>query len=144
MADSPSPPLAPQAPTVLFDGVCNLCNASVNFMIDRDPHGVLRFASLQSDAARELLVQRDFPTPTAEPESILLVENRRVYARSTAALKIARHLSGLWPLLAVLLVVPRPLRDVVYKWVARHRYTWFGKADACRVPTPELRERFLR
>jgi predicted DCC family thiol-disulfide oxidoreductase YuxK len=132
------------SPTILFDGVCNMCNAAVNFIIDRDPAGALRFASLQSEAARQLLALRGFTAPTAEPETILFVCGDRVYERSTAALKIARRLSGLWPLLTVLLLVPRPLRDVVYRWIARNRYRWFGKSEFCRVPTPELRERFLQ
>jgi predicted DCC family thiol-disulfide oxidoreductase YuxK len=129
-------------PIVLFDGVCNLCNASVNFLIDRDPSSTLRFASLQSDAARDLLMQFG-PTPLGDPDSMLLIEGGRTYERSTAALRIVRHLSGAWRILGVLLVIPRPLRDAVYRLVAANRYRWFGKSDVCRVPTPELRARFL-
>jgi predicted DCC family thiol-disulfide oxidoreductase YuxK len=128
---------------VLFDGVCNLCSGTVNFLIDRDPRGELRFAALQSPAAAALLRSLGHPPPGPEPDSILLVEGGRVYERSTAAIRIARHLGGAWRLLGLLVVVPRPVRDAVYRFVAARRYRWFGKADACRVPTPELQARFL-
>jgi predicted DCC family thiol-disulfide oxidoreductase YuxK len=130
-------------PVVLFDGVCNLCNGVVNFAIDRDPGSRLRFASLQSPVGRQMLERLGHSVPSGDPDSILLVERGRVHERSGAALRIARHLSGGWSLLAAFLVVPRPLRDLVYRWVASHRYRWFGKADACRVPTPDLRARFI-
>jgi predicted DCC family thiol-disulfide oxidoreductase YuxK len=130
-------------PIVLFDGVCNLCNGAVNFLIDRDPSSTLRFASLQSEAAHDVLKAFGRTIRFGDPESILLVEGGRVYERSSAVLRIVRHLSGAWWLLGALLVVPRPLRDVVYQWVAANRYRWFGKSDVCRVPTPLLRERFL-
>jgi len=130
-------------PVVLFDGVCNLCNGAVTFIIDRDPKNVLRFASLQSRAAAEMLQSMRRQAPAAEPDSILLVEGGRVYDRSSAVLRIARYMSGAWPLLAIFAVVPRPLRDLVYRWIASHRYAWFGKSSECRVPTPELRARFL-
>jgi predicted DCC family thiol-disulfide oxidoreductase YuxK len=134
---------ASDASVVLFDGVCNLCNGAVNFLIDRDPRGELRFAALQSPAAVALLRSLGHAPPSPEPDSILLVEDGRVYERSTAAIRIARHLGGAWRLLAVLVVVPRPLRDAVYRFIAAHRYRWFGKADTCRIPTPELQARFL-
>jgi len=127
--------------TILFDGVCNLCNASVLFVVDRDPEARFTFAALQSDEARRLLAERGYQG--ADLSTVLLVEGERVYERSTAALRVARHLSGAWPVLYAFLVVPRPVRDAVYAWVARNRYRWFGKEDACRVPTPELRARFL-
>jgi predicted DCC family thiol-disulfide oxidoreductase YuxK len=126
---------------VLFDGVCNLCNASVLFVIDRDPRGRFLFAPLQSAEAERLLRARRYEG--AELDSVLLVDGARVHARSTAALKVARHLRGAWPLLAAFLLVPRPIRDVVYDWVARNRYRWFGRRDACRVPTAALRSRFI-
>lgn len=130
-----------QHAVVLFDGVCNLCNTSVNFVIDRDPEGYFRFASLQSDEAGTLLEQCT-EAPGAL-ESIVLIEDGSCYSRSTAALRIARHLTGAWPLLYTFIAVPRPVRDFVYDWIARHRYEWFGKRDSCRVPTPELQSRFL-
>jgi predicted DCC family thiol-disulfide oxidoreductase YuxK len=131
-------------PVVLFDGVCNLCNATVNFLIDRDPPGRLRFAALQSNAAKNMLGALGASLPEGPPESILLVEGGHIYQGSTAALRIARHLANPgWRLAAALLAVPRPLRDAVYRWIAKNRYGWFGRADVCRVPTGDLRSRFL-
>jgi predicted DCC family thiol-disulfide oxidoreductase YuxK len=127
--------------TVLFDGVCNLCNGSVLFVIDRDPAGYFRFVALQSDTARRLLAEHGGPPP--DLSSIVLVEGGRVYTRSTAALRIARRLTGPWRLLHVCLLIPHPIRDAVYDWVARNRYRWFGREEACRLPSPELRARFL-
>jgi predicted DCC family thiol-disulfide oxidoreductase YuxK len=126
---------------VLFDGVCNLCNGAVNFIIDRDPDGYFRFAPLQSDVAATYLDDAD--GPDADLSTIVLVEGGQTYVRSTAALRIARRLTGAWPLLFLAIVVPRPLRDAVYNWVAHNRYDWFGRRDECRVPTPALRDRFL-
>jgi predicted DCC family thiol-disulfide oxidoreductase YuxK len=130
-------------PVVLFDGVCNLCNASVNFVIDRDPEGIFHFAPLQSSAGRALLASHGRVPPEGEPDSIVLVENGLVYDRSTAALRVARRLRGPVKLLYALIVFPRVVRDLVYRLIARNRYRWFGKSDVCRVPTPELKARFL-
>ena len=132
-----------EPPILLFDGVCNLCNGTVQFIIDRDPKAQVRFAALQSEAARRELEARGHAAPEGEPDSVLLVEGDRVYERSDAALRVARKLSGAWPLLFAFIIVPRFLRDLVYRFIARHRYRWFGKTDECRVPTPELRARFL-
>ncbi|QRK11617.1 thiol-disulfide oxidoreductase DCC family protein [Archangium violaceum] len=129
-------------PVVLFDGVCNLCNGVVNFIIDRDPSARFRFAALQSTQAAVLLAPLG-RVPEADPQSFILVEDGRVYERSSAALRVARKLPGAWKLFYVFVVVPTPLRDAVYRFIARNRYRWFGKADACRMPTPELRARFL-
>ena len=126
-------------PVVLFDGVCNLCNASVTFLIDRDPEAVFRFAPLQSDIGRALVAGCGLE----EEDSIVLVEEGRCYVRSTAALRIARRMHGAWPLLSIFLAVPAPLRDLIYRVIAEHRYRWFGKQDACRLPTPDLRRHFL-
>ncbi|MFB6249245.1 MAG: thiol-disulfide oxidoreductase DCC family protein [Salinibacter sp.] len=126
---------------VLFDGVCNLCNGAVNLIIDRDPTGYFRFAPLQSDAAAAYLDDAD--GAAGDLGTLVLVEDGQTYVRSTAALRIARRLTAPWPLLFLAIVVPRPLRDAVYDWVARHRYDWFGKRDQCRRPTPALRDRFL-
>jgi predicted DCC family thiol-disulfide oxidoreductase YuxK len=134
---------SPGHPVILFDGVCNLCNAFVNFVLDRDPTAQFHFASLQSPGAAALLAERGLPAPAAEPDSIVLIDGDRVYERSTAALRIARRLRGPIRVLSVFMVVPRPLRDLVYRFVARYRYRWFGRRDMCRVPTPELRARFL-
>ena len=126
-----------RCPVILFDGVCNLCTASVRFVIGRDRRRRFRFASLQSAAAERLLGQRD------NLESMVLVQDGRTYRKSTAALRIARRLDGLWPLLSVLLVIPRPLRDAVYDWIGARRYRWFGRREVCWAPRPELAERFL-
>ena len=126
---------------VLFDGVCNFCSDSVRFLIPRDPEGKLRFAPLQSEAGRA--VQERFGLDPDDLDTMLLVDEDRVYQKSEAALRITRKLSGAWPWLSVLLWVPRPLRDWCYDRFAERRYRWFGKSDACLVPTPELRERFL-
>jgi predicted DCC family thiol-disulfide oxidoreductase YuxK len=126
---------------VLFDGVCNLCTWSVQFILKRDPLAYFRFASLQSTAGQRLLDA--YGVNEQRNESVVLIEANQVYARSDAALHIAARLSGLWPLLKVLLIVPRPLRDRVYDWIAAHRYRWFGRAEACLVPSASLQERFL-
>jgi len=126
---------------VLFDGVCNLCNGAVNFIIDHDPNGYFRFAPLQSDVAQERLARTD--AAGSDLDTVVLVEEETVYVRSTAALRIARRLTAPWPLLALFLVVPRLLRDPVYNWIATHRYDWFGRRDQCRLPTPALKSRFL-
>jgi predicted DCC family thiol-disulfide oxidoreductase YuxK len=140
---------------ILFDGVCNLCNATVRFVIERDRGDKFRFAPLQGPAARALLdrVRRTGPNrlqglssldpDPGGPASILLLEESKAYEKSAAALRIARHLGGAYPLLYGLVLVPRFLRDAVYDLVARNRYRWFGKREACMVPTPELREKFL-
>jgi predicted DCC family thiol-disulfide oxidoreductase YuxK len=128
-------------PIVLFDGVCNLCNGSVTFIVKRDPGRRFRFAALQSAAGATLL--RQFGLPADALDTLVLVEGNRAFTRSTASLRVARRLSGLWPLLYALIVVPRPIRDLLYGVVARNRYRWFGRRDACMMPTPDLRERFL-
>lgn len=144
------PPPAPQAgPVVLFDGVCNLCNNSVQFIIRNDPAARLRFAPLDSPAANALLAPARDAGLMPLPDSIVLVEpgsdggRPRVSTRSTAILRIARNLRGPWPLAAAFLIIPRPLRDWAYNQVAKRRYRWFGKRDSCMMPTPELRSRFL-
>jgi len=113
----------------------------VDFIIDRDPAGYFRFAALQSKAARPLLAHCHLAPEFLD--NIVLVEDGACHARSTAALRILRRLNGLWPLLYVIIAVPRPLRDAAYDWFSRNRYRWFGKREACRIPSPELRERFL-
>jgi predicted DCC family thiol-disulfide oxidoreductase YuxK len=126
---------------VFFDGVCNLCNGAVNFIIDHDPEGYFRFAPLQSEIATTYL--DDFTDPDQGLDTIVLLEEGHTYVRSTAALRIARRLTAPWPLFSLALLVPRCLRDPVYDWIAKNRYDWFGQRDQCRMPTPEVRERFL-
>jgi predicted DCC family thiol-disulfide oxidoreductase YuxK len=125
---------------ILFDGVCNLCNAWVQFVIRQDPQARFAFAPLDSEAANELLRER---RATVTSDSIILVEKDGIYDQSTAALRIARRLAGPWSLAAVFLIVPTFLRDAVYRLIARNRYRWFGRRDVCMIPTPELRARFL-
>jgi len=127
--------------TIIFDGVCNLCAWSVRFIVRRDPKERFRFAAWQSDAGRRLLEEHGLDPGNVE--TVVLIKDGVVSARSDAALEIARELRGPWKLLAVLRIVPRGLRDWVYSVVARHRYRWFGKQEACMVPTEELRGRFL-
>lgn len=126
---------------MLFDGDCNLCNGAVQFVLRRDPRAVFHFASLQSAAGRELLAS--VGAPATLPDSLVLVQDGVLALKSTAALRIARGLRWPWPLFAVFFVVPRPLRDLLYDWIARNRYRWFGKRESCLVPTPALRARFL-
>ena len=134
---------APHA-IILFDGVCNLCNATVHFVIRRDPRERFRFAQLQGDAARRICAEHGLPVPaSAEPDSIVVIVDGRALERSDAALAIAGGLRFPWPLLGALSIVPRPARDAVYRLVARNRYRWFGRRSACLVPTEEIRSRFL-
>lgn len=128
-------------PIVLFDGVCNLCNRAIQFIIARDPTARFRFAPLQS-ATGERLLESCGRRP-GELDSMILVLDGRCHAKSGAALRIAGRLSGIWRLGAVFLIVPSPIRDWVYGFIAKRRYRWFGKTDTCMVPTPELRSRFL-
>lgn len=132
--------MATAGPLILFDGDCNLCNGAVQFVIRRDPAARFSFASLQSEAGRRALAEAG---EQDLPDSIVLVQGSRVRVKSAAALAIARGLRLPWPLLSVFWLVPYPLRDLVYDWVARNRYRWFGKRDSCWVPTPELRARFV-
>jgi predicted DCC family thiol-disulfide oxidoreductase YuxK len=124
---------------VLFDGVCNFCNSSINFIIKRDRKGYFKFAPLQSEIAQKLVGDKTKPMP----ESVILIENGQTYDRSSAALLIAKKLDGLWPLLYIFMIVPKPIRDAVYNLIGRNRYKWFGKTEACMIPTPEVRSRFL-
>ncbi len=126
---------------VLFDGVCNLCNASIMFIIGRDPAERFRFASLQSEFGQAQI--RHFQLTDAVLDSLVLVEYDRCYTRSRAALRIARHLTWPWKLLDGLIILPAPLRDALYDWIARNRYRWFGRSETCQLPTPELSRRFL-
>ncbi|OWA34436.1 thiol-disulfide oxidoreductase DCC [Saccharibacillus sp. O16] len=127
---------------VLIDGVCHFCQGAVRFIVKRDPKGHFNFASLQSQLGGELAGGVGFEE-SGEPNTLVLVEEGRRYVRSTAALRIARKLRFPWPLLYALIIVPRPLRDAIYRWVARNRYRWFGKDDTCPIPPPGVRRRFL-
>lgn len=127
--------------TILFDGVCNLCHRFVRFVILRDPHAHFRFAPLTSPAARSLLRESGVAEPL--PDSMVLIENGRVYFRSDAQLRIVRRLRFPWPLFYAFVVVPRFIRDRVYDTIAAGRYRWFGRRETCMVPTADLVSRFL-
>ncbi len=126
---------------ILFDGVCNLCAWSVQFIIRRDAGRVFRFASLQSEVGRNITRQHGLDKSALS--SFILVENGRAWRESDAALRVCKHLPWPWRWLPVFLLVPRVLRDPVYRLIARNRYRWFGKSDTCLMPTPEMRARFL-
>ncbi len=132
------------SPVILFDGVCNLCNGFVQFVIRHDAAGQFRFAALQSAAGQALLAAHGAAAaPEATPDSVRLVADGQVYSHSTAVLQVARRLGWPWRLLGMGGVLPRAWRDGLYRWVARHRYRWFGRQESCWLPTPELRSRFL-
>jgi Uncharacterized protein conserved in bacteria len=126
---------------ILFDGVCNFCNGSVNFIIERDQKSYFKFAPLQSETGQEMLDK--YGIDKTETDSVILIEDEKAYTHSTAALKIARRLDGAWSLLYAFIAVPRPLRDFFYRVFARYRYKLFGRRDACMMPTPDIRARFL-
>ena len=126
---------------MLFDGVCNLCNGAVNFIIDHDPKSKFKFAALQSDFGQEQLQLLGFDQK--EFDSLVLLSKGKVYKKSSAALRIAKKLSGLYPLLYGFIILPSFIRDGVYNIIAKNRYKWFGKQDACRIPTPDLKARFV-
>lgn len=130
-----------QHPILLFDGVCNLCNDSVQWVIRHDPTAKFRFASLQSETGQTLLRQHQLPTD--EINTVVLIDGETAYTRSDVPLRIFAKIGGVWPLLSVFWVVPRPLRNAVYNWIASNRYCWFGKKEACWLPTPDLKARFL-
>lgn len=135
------PESLPSKPVILFDGVCNLCNHSVNFIIRHDPEGRFLFAPLQGNKARAWLNELNFREE--RDKTIILICNGKLYTRSTAALRIAGKLRGPVRCLYIFLAVPRLIRDAVYDWVSKNRYRWFGKKETCMVPTPELSARFI-
>lgn len=128
-------------PILLFDGVCNLCNGAVQFVIKYDSKNNLRFAALQSEVGHQILDH--FDLPQEDIFSVILVENEKVYLRSSAALRMYKNMGGIWSLMYFFIIVPRPIRDAVYNFIAKNRYKWFGQKDSCMIPTPELKSRFL-
>lgn len=126
---------------ILFDGVCNLCNSSVNFIIRHDTKGCFRFAAIQSSIGLKLMKQHAInPSLT---DSIVLISNNKIYVKSAAALRIAKKLNGLYPLLFVLIALPPFFRNSIYDIIAKNRYKWFGKKEQCMVPTAEIKSKFL-
>ena len=128
-------------PLVLFDGICNLCNGTVDFIIKYDKHRRFRFVPLQSDAGKKLIEKHNISLNT---DSVILIENCQIYLESDAVLEIFLQMSGPWKLLRVLRIIPRKLRDNIYRWIARNRYKWFGTKKTCRAPKPEEKELFPR
>lgn len=126
---------------VLFDGICNLCNHIVDFLIDWDSKKRFMSASLQSDIGQKIL--KKFNLATIEVYTIILVEEEKCYTKSTAVLRIAKILKAPWPILFGFIIIPRFFRDALYNIISKRRYRWFGKMDKCRIPTEELRDRFL-
>ncbi len=126
---------------VLFDGVCNLCSSSVQFILKRDTKNQFLFGSLQGETGQAYL--KKFNLPADAFNSFMLVEDDALYTRSTAALRMVKHLGGTWSLLYAFIIVPKFIRDGVYNFIAKNRYKWFGKKEACWVPTPDLNAKFL-
>lgn len=126
---------------ILFDGVCNLCNTSVQFVIKNDKKNIFKYASLQSDFGQKLLNEKDLDSNNFD--SFILLDNQRIYQKSTAALLVAKHLSWQWQWLQLFWLIPTPVRDLVYNFIAKNRYRWFGKKESCWIPTPEMRKKFL-
>ncbi len=125
---------------VLFDGVCNLCNHSVQFIIKRDVSRKFKFASLQGETGNRIITKYGL---APDLNSFVLIENDKVYMKSTAALRVCRELKGAWKLFAILMIIPTNSRDYIYDIIAKNRYTWFGKKNSCMLPSPELKKRFL-
>lgn len=126
---------------ILFDGVCNLCNGAINFIIKHDPKAQFKFASLQGATGQKLLAKHHINPK--ETDSIVLIEPERVSVKSSAALRIAKYLNEGYPLLYGFMIIPGFIRNAVYDFIAANRYKWFGKKDSCMIPTPELKNRFL-
>lgn len=128
-------------PVILFDGICNFCNGAINFTIKRDKKKQLKFAPLQSEAGQKLL--KEYKLPANEFESFVFIENKKALTKSTAALSVCKYLKGAWPLCYGLIIIPAFIRNAVYDLIARNRYKWFGSKDACMIPKPDIRARFL-
>ncbi len=126
---------------IMFDGVCNLCNSAINFIIERDKINQFLFASLQSDAAQDILLH--FKQKNYDFDSVILIENGKIYEKSTAILKIFRQLNGLWKYSYVFIIIPKFIRDFIYSIIAQYRYQWFGKKETCMIPTKALKVKFL-
>lgn len=126
---------------ILFDGICNLCNQSVQFVIEHDNKNQFQFASLQSDFGQNFLKENNLDA--TQFDSVVFIEDDKFYTKSSAALKISKYLDGITSWLTIFMIVPKPLRDVVYSFIAKNRYRWFGKQESCWLPSPELKAKFL-
>ena len=130
-----------EAHILLFDGVCNLCNSIVQFIIKRDPKGKFKFSSLQSESGQALL--RQFGLPTNDFDSFVFISGDKYFLKSSAGLHVLKKLGGVWKVFFIFIIFPRPLRDFIYNFIAKTRYRIFGKRDTCMVPTPDIKQRFL-
>ncbi|MBM7605449.1 putative DCC family thiol-disulfide oxidoreductase YuxK [Metabacillus crassostreae] len=130
-----------EGPILLFDGVCNLCNKTVQFIIRADKKELFKFTSLQSTTGQSLLTK--VKLPTSHFDSIVMIEDGKVYTKSTAALKVCKKLGGIWLFLYPLMLIPKPFRDGIYQLIAKNRYKWFGKSNDCMLPSPDIKKRFL-
>ncbi len=128
-------------PVLLFDGVCNMCNATVQRVLLHDRSQKIQFAALQSDAGRQLLAE--YGLDKVYLDSLVYIEHGKVYTHSTGALRLAKQMGGAYQFLYIFIIVPAFVRDAVYRFVARNRYSWFGRRESCMLPRAEWRERFL-
>lgn len=126
---------------ILFDGVCNLCNSTVQKVIENDTENQFKFASLQSDLGQNFLEKNQLPKE--EFKSLILIDGEKFFTKSDAALRIGRELKGIYKLSGLLFVFPKFIRNAVYDWISRNRYKWFGKKESCWLPTPDLKQKFL-
>ena len=126
---------------ILFDGVCSLCNSSIHFIIKHDKKNYFRYATLQSEIGKEKL--KECTINETQIDSLVLIENNTAYTKSTAVLRIAKHLNKLYPLLYGFMIIPSFIRNIIYNFIARNRYTWFGKRKECMISTDEIKEKFI-
>jgi predicted DCC family thiol-disulfide oxidoreductase YuxK len=130
-----------EKPVILFDGICNFCNAMVNFIIRQDKKNVFRFCALQSDSGKRLLEQ--YKINWKQTDSFVVIENGKAHQKSNAALKLYNRLPWYWKWTQLFWIVPKFIRDAVYNFIAKNRYSWFGKKEECMIPAKEVREKFL-
>ena len=140
-SDPAVPSFADDRPLIVFDGVCALCSGFVRFVLRHDRRAQFRLAAIQSEAGAALAAR--FGVDALAPETMLLIEGDKVLQMSNAALGICRGLGWPWRAFGIFRIVPRPLRDLVYRWVARNRYRWFGRRETCWIPEPQWRDRIL-
>jgi predicted DCC family thiol-disulfide oxidoreductase YuxK len=132
---------ANEHPVLIFDGVCNLCEWLVVFVVKRNRRGNIRFVAAQSDIGEQL--QRQYDADAIRDSTMVLLKNEKVYSKSDAAIEIAKELDGLWKLLVVFGAIPKFLRDWIYAWIGENRYKWFGRKSQCLTPSADLKNRFL-
>ena len=133
---------------ILFDGICNLCNSTVNFILKTDKNNIFKFSPLQSDAGERFLrkiyrEQKYWKNERFYSDTIILFENGKFYTRSTAVLRIFKRFNGIWKILYIFIIIPSPIRNFIYNIISRNRYKWFGKRDKCMIPTEEEKSKFI-